>query len=100
MIDRRLDVVSVLMQNEMLRRKLVDHLENCYDLPRALQRLTLNRESGGPRDMRQVGETLATAMKLKADIADTQLASILYCTWYPQCTLKGTVVCNGRDKCP
>lgn len=68
-------MVSVLIQNEMLRRRLIGNLGNCYDLPRALQRLTLNRESGGPRDMRHVGETLLTAMKVKADLADSQLAS-------------------------
>lgn len=74
MIDKRLDVVGALMQDEMLRRKLGAHLAACHDLPRALQRLTLNRESGGPRDMRQVGETLATAMSIRTDLVDTQLA--------------------------
>lgn len=69
-------MVDVFFRDEVLRRKIGGHLSQCYDMARALQRLSLNRDVGGPRDLRQIGATLERAMALKKDLEGTMFACL------------------------
>ncbi len=68
-IARRLDAVAWFAGDAGRRRALRDRLAAAPDLARALSRITLER--GGPRDLAAIGEGLATAIALAADIGAT-----------------------------
>lgn len=62
-IDRRLDMVGFLRDEERLRDDGRAALTAAPDLERALTRLTLGR--GGPRDLAAIRDGLAAAMRLR-----------------------------------
>src|SRR5690606_16853974 len=82
-INARLDAVSRLVEDTILRAKLRSELKAVPDLARALSRLALER--GGPRDLAAIGKAVAVALGLGqklAGVADlpavlTGLAAIL-----------------------
>ncbi|QQR41257.1 DNA mismatch repair protein MutS [Devosia rhizoryzae] len=61
-INRRLDAVSRLVDDTLLRARLRTDLKAAPDLARALSRLALER--GGPRDLACAGEAIAAALDL------------------------------------
>ena len=58
-INARLDAVGYLVERELLRDRLRQHLRTAPDIARAISRLSLQR--GGPRDLKAVGQGLAAA---------------------------------------
>ena len=61
-IDARLDSVSFLMVNHLLRERLETILKTAPDMPRALSRLALER--GGPRDLDAIRRSLNAAREI------------------------------------
>ncbi len=66
-INERLDAVSRLVEDSLLRARLRQELKRVPDLARALSRLALER--GGPRDLSAIGKAVATALDLGTDLA-------------------------------
>ncbi len=66
-IDRRLDAVQHLIDEEALRLDLRPQLKRTPDLARALSRLSLGR--GGPRDLAAIRDGLASAGDIAARLA-------------------------------
>ncbi|HUJ36583.1 MAG TPA: DNA mismatch repair protein MutS [Hyphomicrobium sp.] len=66
-IDARLDAVGFLVDQEALRRDLLDCLRLAPDLARALSRLAFAR--GSPRDLAAVRDALATATSVSGLLA-------------------------------
>ncbi len=62
-IHRRLDDVTLFVNDGDVRAELRKVLRDCPDLARALTRLSLGR--GGPRDVQAIGTTLAQAPQIK-----------------------------------
>lgn len=67
-INHRLDDVSALVEDNVLRDTLRDHLKAVPDIARALSRLSLNR--GGPRDLGALRTGLQAAQDLRALLLD------------------------------
>ncbi|WP_375451157.1 DNA mismatch repair protein MutS [uncultured Devosia sp.] len=63
-INQRLDAVSWLVDNPVLRDRLRAELKSVPDLARALTRLALER--GGPRDLAAIGLGVSAALALSA----------------------------------
>lgn len=63
-ITARLDALSYLLDQPLLRRQLRDRLKLCPDIARALSRLSLGR--GGPRDLGAVRDGLTAARECAA----------------------------------
>lgn len=57
-INERLDKIEYFQKIMPTVDILRDHLRNCKDLERCYQRLALNRNAGGPRDMLAIKQTL------------------------------------------
>jgi DNA mismatch repair protein MutS len=71
-IERRLDAVEYLIEQDVLRQDLRQALKRCPDVERALSRLSLGR--GGPRDLAAVRDALAEAAGLESALARETLA--------------------------
>ncbi|HET9902636.1 MAG TPA: DNA mismatch repair protein MutS [Xanthobacteraceae bacterium] len=67
-IDRRLDAVAALVDNQAGRTALRGALAACPDLARALARLVLGR--GGPRDLAAIRDGLEAAASIAASLAE------------------------------
>ncbi len=67
-IERRLEAVEEFQKEKRLRESLRTLLSDVYDLERLLGRIATGR--CGPRDLKQVGRTLAQLPKLKALLAE------------------------------
>ena len=63
-IAARLDALSYLLDQPVLRRRIRDRLKSCPDIARALSRLSLGR--GGPRDLGAVRDGLAASRECAA----------------------------------
>ncbi|MBJ3786676.1 DNA mismatch repair protein MutS [Devosia sediminis] len=61
-INERLDAVTRLVDDTLLRSRLRQDLKSAPDLARALSRLALER--GGPRDLNAIGKAVAAALEL------------------------------------
>ena len=72
-IGERLDSVSFLFENAIIRNKLRDSLSQVPDMPRALSRLSLNR--GGPRDLGVIRQGLIAANNI-AEILNEDLTTL------------------------
>lgn len=57
-LNRQYDLIDMFRKNYKLTTDLRTILKPCHDLERCIQRLSLNRNSGGPRDMKLIGESL------------------------------------------
>jgi DNA mismatch repair protein MutS len=66
-INERLDAVTRLVEDTLLRGRLRQDLKAAPDLARALSRLALER--GGPRDLSAVGRAVAAALDLAAHLS-------------------------------
>jgi DNA mismatch repair protein MutS len=66
-INARLDAVSRLVDDTILRAKLRTELKSVPDLARALSRLALER--GGPRDLAAIGKAVGVALALGEKLA-------------------------------
>ncbi|NBC33518.1 MAG: DNA mismatch repair protein MutS [Alphaproteobacteria bacterium] len=73
-IDRRLDAVQMLLDDEPLRADLRETLRACPDIERALGRLGLGR--GGPRDLAAVRDGLAQATAIRTRLLAPSLAGL------------------------
>jgi DNA mismatch repair protein MutS len=62
-INTRLDLIDFFIEIPEIRQELRQNLKNCTDIERSVSRLSLGR--GGPRDLAQVGETLALIPRIK-----------------------------------
>ena len=71
-IDRRLDAVQYLADDEPLLRSLRQGLRRTPDIERALGRLSLAR--GGPRDLAAIRDGLAEAASLKSLLSEPRMA--------------------------
>ncbi|MEZ6137784.1 MAG: DNA mismatch repair protein MutS [Pirellulaceae bacterium] len=69
-IRQRHGAVRELLSDNRLRNSLRDCLKDIYDLERLLGRVATGRAS--PRDLRQIGTTLAQLPELKSLLADRQ----------------------------
>jgi DNA mismatch repair protein MutS len=83
-INRRLDAVAWLVDDEDAAGKIKTHLEGASDVERALARVTVGR--GGPRDLAALHDGLVRAAALRADLnagATKGLAALppLVCDW-------------------
>ncbi|MVS99115.1 DNA mismatch repair protein MutS [Devosia sp. L53-10-65] len=75
-INERLDAVSRLVEDTLLRGRLRQDLKSAPDLARALSRLALER--GGPRDLAAIGKAVDAALELAQHLrAQPDLPSIL-----------------------
>jgi DNA mismatch repair protein MutS len=61
-IARRLDSVTLFVEEPLLRQEARERLKRAPDLPRALSRLSLSR--GGPRDLAAIAQGLEAALGL------------------------------------
>jgi len=66
-INNRLDAVSRLVEDTLLRARLRQDLKAAPDLSRALSRLALER--GGPRDLAAIGKAIGAALNLAQHLA-------------------------------
>ena len=71
-ITDRHDAVEELVNDPRLGDELREHLRTVYDMERLVARVTTGRAS--PRDLRFVGQTLASLPKLKAKLAGRKSA--------------------------
>ncbi len=75
-INERLDAVSRLVEDTLLRGRLRQDLKSAPDLARALSRLALER--GGPRDLAAIGKAVGAALELAQHLrAQPDLPTIL-----------------------
>lgn len=75
-INERLDAVSRLVEDTLLRGRLRQDLKSAPDLARALSRLALER--GGPRDLATIGKAVGAALELAQHLrAQPDLPTIL-----------------------
>ena len=75
-INERLDAVSRLVDDTLLRGRLRQDLKSAPDLARALSRLALER--GGPRDLAAIGKAVGAALELAQHLrAQPDLLTIL-----------------------
>lgn len=75
-INERLDAVSRLVDDTLLRGRLRQDLKSAPDLARALSRLALER--GGPRDLAAIGKAVGAALELAQHLrAQPDLPTIL-----------------------
>ena len=75
-INERLDAVSRLVEDTLLRGRLRQDLKSAPDLARALSRLALER--GGPRDLAAIGKAVGAALELAQHLrAQPELPTIL-----------------------
>ncbi|ODT75583.1 MAG: DNA mismatch repair protein MutS [Pelagibacterium sp. SCN 64-44] len=65
-INERLDAVTLLVEDSLLRARLRQDLKAAPDLARALSRLSLER--GGPRDLAAIGKAVAASLELAAHL--------------------------------
>jgi DNA mismatch repair protein MutS len=75
-IQQRLEAVAQFVDDASLADQLREHLRDVYDVQRLLARVTTNR--AGPRDLSQLGQTLAQLPPMKARL--TSRASRLLTT--------------------
>ncbi|SMQ85883.1 DNA mismatch repair protein MutS [Devosia lucknowensis] len=66
-VNERLDAVSRLVDDTLLRGRLRQELKSAPDLARALSRLALER--GGPRDLACIGKAVAAALTISAHLS-------------------------------
>ena len=72
-INRRLDAVSLFIEDARLRGDLRARLRAAPDIARAMSRLSLDR--GGPRDMAALRDGLAVARAVSVRLAEQDVAS-------------------------
>ena len=73
-IDRRLDMVQTIVDDERLREDVRGILRRCPDIGRALNRLTLGQ--GGPRDLAAIAQGLAATAALGQALEGARLGSL------------------------
>jgi DNA mismatch repair protein MutS len=99
-INARLDAVAELVSDQKLRNDIRDTLRETFDLTRLLARIATSRT--GPRDLQQVGRTLASLPTLKARITDR--ASAMLCDLEAELflcpELRARLERALRDECP
>ena len=75
-INQRLEAVTRLVEDTLLRARLRQDLKSAPDLARALSRLALER--GGPRDLAAIGRAVGAALELAQHLSkQPHLPSIL-----------------------
>ncbi len=99
-IDSRLDSVEELFADPALRRDVRTALKKTFDLTRLLARIATGRT--GPRDLQQVGVTLAGLPALKARLADRQSARLSFVEQHLHLcpALRSSLEAALADECP
>ena len=69
-IEDRLDCVEYLTEDKILIDQIRDYLKNCYDIERAIQRLSMSR--GSPKDLFTVAATVSQCQQLKEIIMENE----------------------------
>lgn len=99
-ITARHEAVEELVQNTRLRNSLRKELGAIYDLERLLGRVATRRAS--PRDLRQVGNTLAKLPTIKGCLADCESMRLVELeSSFDLCeTLRDEILAAFEEDCP
>lgn len=82
-IEKRLDLVTIFYNDEILCKQLREMLKRCKDVERSFQRVALNRSTGGPRDLNAVRIFLQVAAEIQKLLLNFGTLEYLYKKIHP-----------------